>query len=296
MVYEWQKFNVFARWLHQTQQSVIVLFDVCEPAVKRVLDLFRGLDTSRSVHPFWIYAQLAMEVARREDTAVWAVRDQIRAMEKEEIPQGWPRPDYRRLHDIARHAIHVSETLNVTNQTMSRIIAEHDLFMTSELATDRHISQGVQQRLRFAENLLASLRDRSVSNEKRLLNEIQLAFNMVAQHDANTSVEIGRLARSDGVAMKTVAFVTLAFLPSTFVSAIFSMSFFTFSVDDGWAVSGMIWVYWAFAVPLTLVSFLVWRWWQANDSASSDSCYYKEPARLPSGVVEAAVQLSGRTL
>lgn len=97
-------------------------------------------------------------------------------MEKEGIPQGWQRPDYRHLHDIGRHAIYVSETLNVTNQIMSRIIVEHDVFMTSELATDRHISQWVQQCLHFAENLW----DRSVSNEKRLLNEIQLAFYMVA--------------------------------------------------------------------------------------------------------------------
>ncbi|KAH8757175.1 hypothetical protein F5883DRAFT_568283 [Diaporthe sp. PMI_573] len=296
MVYEWDKFNVFARWLPLTRQSVIVLFDVCEPVMERVSDLFRGLDSACPDDPFWVHTQLASEVARREDAAVWAVRDQVRAMEKEEIPAGWPRPDYRRLHDIARHAIHVSETLNVAKQTMSRIVAEHDAFMTSELATDRNVSQGVQHRLRFAENMMSSLRDRSVSNEKRLLNEIQLAFHMVAQHDANTSVEIGRLARSDGVAMKTIAFVTLAFLPSTFVSAIFSMSFFTFSADAGWVVSRKIWVYWAFAVPLTLVSFLVWRCWQVHGSGMGIRRYDNKAARLPSTLVETAVQLSERHL
>ncbi|KAH8742970.1 hypothetical protein F5883DRAFT_50349, partial [Diaporthe sp. PMI_573] len=157
MVYEWDKFNVFARWLPLTRQSVIVLFDVCEPVMERVSDLFRGLDSACPDDPFWVHTQLASEVARREDAAVWAVRDQVRAMEKEEIPAGWPRPDYRRLHDIARHAIHVSETLNVAKQTMSRIVAEHDAFMTSELATDRNVSQGVQHRLRFAENMMSSL-------------------------------------------------------------------------------------------------------------------------------------------
>jgi hypothetical protein len=142
---------------------------------------------------------------------------------------------------------------------MSRIVVEHDTFMASELATNRDISQGVQYRLRFAENMMANLRDCLVSNEKRLLNEIQLAFHIVAQYDANTSVEIRRLTRSDGVAMKMIAFVTLAFLPSTFVSAIFSISFFTFNVNASWVVSGKIWVYWAFAVRLTLVSFMVWH-------------------------------------
>ncbi|KAL2277536.1 hypothetical protein FJTKL_15371 [Diaporthe vaccinii] len=292
----YDKLNVFAQWLQLSQQSVVVLFDVCEPVMERVSDLFRGLDSACSYDPFWIHAQLATEVARREDAAIWAVRDHIRAMEKEGIPTGRPHPDYRRLHDVVRHAIHVSETLNVAKQTMSRIIAEHDAFISSELATDRNVSRGVQHRLRFAESMLASLQDHSVSNEKRLLNEIQLAFPIVAQHDANTSVEIGRLARSDGVAMKTIAFVTLAFLPSTFVSAIFSMSFFTFSADAGWVVSGKIWVYWVFAVSLILVSFVLWRCWLVHGSAIGMSRFEKKSAHLPSGLIETAVRLSERHL
>ncbi|KAH8756779.1 hypothetical protein F5883DRAFT_569269 [Diaporthe sp. PMI_573] len=295
MFYEWDKLNVFARWLPRTRQSVVVLFDVCEPVMERVSGLFRGLDSACPGDPFWIHTHLATEIARREDAAVWAVRDHVRAMEKE-IQAGWPRPDYRRLHDTARHAIHVSETLGVARQTMSRIVTEHDAFMKSELATDKNVSQGVQRRLRFVENMMSSLRDRSVSNEKRLLNEIQLAFHMVAQYDANTSVEIGRLARSDGVAMRMMAFVTLAFLPSTFVSAIFSTSFLTFSANAGWVVSRKIWVYWAFAIPLTLVSFLVWRYWQVHGSDMGIRRYDKKAARLPSTMVEAAVELSERHL
>ncbi|KAL2285907.1 hypothetical protein FJTKL_07400 [Diaporthe vaccinii] len=108
------------------------------------------MDSAYSYDPFWIHAQLATEVARWEDAAIWAVRDQIRAMEKVGIPTGRPHPDYRRLHDVARHAIHVSETLNVAKQTMSKIMAEHDAFISSELATDRNVSRGVQHRLRFA--------------------------------------------------------------------------------------------------------------------------------------------------
>jgi hypothetical protein len=43
----------------------------------------------------------------------------------------------------------------------------------------------------------------------RLQNETQLSFNDVAQHDAGTSVDIGRAMRSDSAALKAVFIVTL---------------------------------------------------------------------------------------
>ena len=44
------------------------------------------------------------------------------------------------------------------------------------------------------------------------------AFNMVTQRDSKATVRIGKAARSDSAAMKTVAVLTLTFLPATFVS------------------------------------------------------------------------------
>lgn len=209
--------------------------------------------------PFWVYTQVLTEFIRLEDHAVWAVRDEVRAKEKEPMPIGRPRPAYRRLHDIARHTIHVSETLDVATRTITGILQEHDLFTASDLAVHKDVSQDIHRRLLFLENMTVSLRQRSASNEKRLQNEIQLAFNIVAQHDAGISVEMGRAMKSDSAAMKTVAVVTLIFLPPTFVSAIFSMSFFDFSVDSGWVMSEKVWIYWAFAIPVTLSSILLWH-------------------------------------
>jgi Mg2+ and Co2+ transporter CorA len=186
-------------------------------------------------------------------------------MERENIPTTKPKPNYRLLHDISRHGIHVSETLGVATNTINSILENHKDFMTSILNIDaksNNSSKHIHQRLLFHKHMLNSLRHRSSSNKERLMNEIQLAFNTVAQYDSGISVEIGRAAQIDSAAMKTISFLTLTFLPATFVSTIFSMSFFNYSPDyRAWTVSGQFWIYWAVAIPLTVVASVVWYYW-----------------------------------
>lgn len=218
----------------------------------------------------WFYPHLVSEVARLQELAVWAIRDRVRAVEKKPAINGRPQPDYRHLHDIARHAIHVTETLDVSVQTIQRILARHKELMQVQSNEDQ--SQEIHSQLQFFESFFASLRHRSVSNEKRMANEIQLAFNIVAQHDASTSVKIGLATQSDSIAMKSIAFVTLTFLPPTFICAIFSMSFFDYSAESGWAISNKFWLYWAFAVPTTLLTVAAWYYvWQRGFRTSSRS-------------------------
>ena len=95
---------------------------------------------------------------------------------------------------------------------------------------------------------------RSTPTRDRLLNEIQLAFNVVSQFDLHTSVAIGGAAQCDSYSTRSIAFSTLTFLPATFVSALFGMSFFNYDPDLGWTVSGKIWVYFAIAGPVTVIA------------------------------------------
>lgn len=284
--YSWHQMRLFTRWLPRTNQLLIVSFGASTHLRERITRILSRPDTNHVVGPFWVYNRLFTEAGRLEDEAVWKMRDLIREKEKERSPVGRPQPDYRYLHDVARHAIHVTETLDVIAETMSRVLAEYDAFIKSHLAsqgggsttvTDKIVSENMRRRLCFLQHVIFSLKQRSVSNEKRLQNELQLAFNMVAQHDAYVSVQIGRAAQSDSAAAKTVAFVTLAFLPPTFVSAIFSMSFFTFDGESGWAVSDKFWIYWAFSVPITLISLLVW-YWHENGSVAPDRQWWPRRA------------------
>ncbi|TKX19925.1 hypothetical protein C1H76_7809 [Elsinoe australis] len=107
------------------------------------------------------------------------------------------------------------------------------------------------------------------------------AFAAVTQHDSKVAVRIAEATQSDSASTKTISFLGLIFLPSTFVCSLFSTSFFSLqpTVDlDGsqgtpstthpdniptyWIVSDRFWIYWAFAIPLTLFTILVWSIWQ----------------------------------
>lgn len=262
MSYEWNKLNIFTRWVASTSQTLVLLFDPNSPIRETILESLSKPNVIQLGIPFWVYSKILESVAHLEESAVWAIRNRVRAIETEVKTDTVPRPDYRRLHDIARHAIHVTETLDVTVQNIESISKHHVIYMDSN-PNDQYSApdQDIRNRLAFFRDYIKNMRHRSTSNEKRLQNEIQLAFNTVAQNNAATSVVIGRAAQIDSSTMKTIAFVTLTFLPPTFISSLFSMSFFQCSGDNGWGVSNKFWIYWVFTVPTTIATVMVWHYW-----------------------------------
>ena len=257
--YEWNKINVFTRWIPTSKQIVIILFNSKPPLARRTLE---SLKNSILLHdPFWVYTSICDEVVRLQNKSVWAIRDKIRNVEKEQQPGGKPAPDYRRLHNIARHATHVTETLEVASLSMDRIISLHQSIQQAVAVSNTNQWHAVHDRLNFYHSLTTSLYFRSISNEKRLANEIQLAFNTVAQYQSSIAVQIGKASQVDGAAMKTLASLTLVFLPPTFISAIFSMSFFHYDSGVDWGVSDKFWIYWVVAIPLTLLTPICCYFW-----------------------------------
>ncbi|CAG7943111.1 unnamed protein product [Penicillium salamii] len=267
MKYYWDKLNVFTRWVASTKQTIVVLFDSESTIRKLVTNSLLKFNPSLLEDPYWAYPTILDTVANRQESAVWLIRNQVRQIEKKllvpgAIPGAVPKPNFRSLHNIGRHAIHVCETLDVAVQTIESVQMHHLRFLHSNPeVNDLAVDQDVRAELEFHRSFIANLRHRSTSNEKRLRNEIQLAFNTVAQHNAGTSVEIGRAAQIDSSAMKTIAFVTLIFLPPTFISSLFSMSFFQCGPDNGWGVSNKFWLYWVFAIPITVATGVVWQYW-----------------------------------
>ncbi|KAJ5156676.1 Mg2+ transporter protein CorA-like/Zinc transport protein ZntB [Penicillium capsulatum] len=266
MKYTWHKVNIFTRWFPSTNQTVIFLFDMKPPLTEAIPALFETLEPEKLINPFWVYPHLLEGIVNLEDASVWAIRDQVRAIEKADaakLSRGQPSPTYRRIHNIARHAIHVTETLDVHAQNVEHALRQHANYAAVN-AKDEYaaVNQDIQSQLEVLHSYIASMRHRSISNEKRLQNEIQLAFNNVAQQNAEVSVKIGHVALSDSAAMRTVAFVTLAFLPPTFISSIFSMSFFDYDANSGWSVSGKVWIYFVVAVPIAFATVYLWSHWQ----------------------------------
>ncbi|KAH9892131.1 hypothetical protein F4778DRAFT_326249 [Xylariomycetidae sp. FL2044] len=257
--YEWLKINIFTQWVASRKQSVVVLFDITTPVAHRLIKSLKDIEISQVVDPFWAYVKVADELTRLQDGAIWAVRDQVRAIEtgKWFLPNS--EPDFRRLHDLGRHAIHVTETLDVSVKTLAAVLAQHQ--ETQPRVPNSRLWRNHHVRLLSCKQLLESLRCRSNSNQERLLNEIQLAFNLVAQETSKGSMRIGEAAQADSAAMKTISIVTLTFLPPTFICAIFSMSFFNYDTDSGWTLSDQFWVYWAFAIPVTVTVLAVYQFW-----------------------------------
>jgi Mg2+ and Co2+ transporter CorA len=267
--YVWYKLNVFTRWITETKQTIILLFDITPMALERIKKALTNVQSGHLSDPLWAYTKVANELVFLEDDAVWAIRNQVRSIEKRGVPSGKPNPDYRLYHDLDRHAIHVTESLEVSAQTLDGILSHHEAI--KERVQDQRLWQNIHQQLVFSRNMIGSLLHRSVSNEKRLQNEIHLAFNIVAQYDSRIGVQIGAAARIDSAAMKTISLVTLAFLPPTFICAIFSMSFFNFDSDVGWRMSDRFWLYWAFAIPTTVITSVICYYWQRLFSSSGDS-------------------------
>ncbi|SCV28718.1 uncharacterized protein FFB14_01936 [Fusarium fujikuroi] len=266
--HQWHKFNILTRWIKDPQQTILLVFEA--PKQLRLRDRFPDPLLINSHNdtlsdPFWFYPRMFEDLSLLQDNSVWAVRDHVRRIEKTDLTQK-PEPEYRPLHDTARHAIHVSETLEVAEKTITAIIQQHSAFEAEAAGGSRPAKakfRHVGERLLWYIHILQSLRCRASANKERLLNEIQLAFNSVAQYDSRISVKIGQATQSDSAAMKTVAFVTLTFLPATFISALFSMSFFKVDDDTGvWSVNEKFWVYWVFAIPATLFTWGLWLSWQ----------------------------------
>jgi hypothetical protein len=265
MEYDWYYLNAFTRWIQSSKQTVILLADPNPLVTQRIESTFLGqMIEKRLGEPFWMYTWLVEEVVNLQDRAVWNIRDLLRETEKNRMSSLKPQPDYPYLHDLSRHTIHVSETLDLAILTTDSILSHHNRVIDklSTGASPKGISDWVHNRLLFFQHMLRSLSLRSGSNKERLQNEINLAFNTVAQSDARTSVDISRATQSDSAAMKSIAFVTLAFLPATFISAVFSMSFFSFDSDSGsWSVSDKFWIYWAVSIPVTIFATVFSIFW-----------------------------------
>ena len=101
----------------------------------------------------------------------------------------------------------------------------------------------------------------------------------MAQEDNALNARMAVASSRDSSSMKALAVITAIFLPGEFIGTLFGMSMFDFLVpgkDEEEAappgtepapdhvLSGYFWVYWAIAIPLTLIIIFLWRAWWVN--------------------------------
>ena len=82
--------------------------------------------------------------------------------------------DYPLLHEMARHMVHVSETLVVAVQSLQGLKQQQEEFLVQHLEATKFTSTNSKSNFHLQLQLLQSLLARSESNKARLQNEINL--------------------------------------------------------------------------------------------------------------------------
>jgi uncharacterized membrane protein len=82
---------------------------------------------------------------------------------------------------------------------------------------------------------------------------------MIAQDKAAVDTNITSAMQQDSLSLKTLSLVTMFFLPGTFLATLFSVPLLNWKPEE--AMEGKFWIYWAFAIPLTLITFGTWWVW-----------------------------------
>ncbi|RYP60604.1 hypothetical protein DL770_009958 [Monosporascus sp. CRB-9-2] len=204
--WEWCEMGFFVHWTPPSS-TIVLCFDLPQHFQILVkLALTSSADKINFSDPYSIFAVVLHELLSLYDNSVWSIRNHICNWEAARQQE----PDYSLLHEIARHAIHVSETLAVASDSAKELQQQRQDFM---MLHDQSKSswRRAHSPLQFSLQILNGLLARSESNKARLQNETQL-------RDSKIQVRIGEEAKKETTAMKAIAVITMTFLPATFVS------------------------------------------------------------------------------
>ena len=122
------------------------------------------------------------------------------------------------------------------------------------------------RQLSTAINMLVYEQQKLMYEQQELSRQDQQTGIDIADASKVIAAETKKVAeetKKDGYSMKTLAVVTILFLPATSVSSVLSMPLFQWNEKNGKAiVNSKVWVYFIFAVPLTLITVGLWWVWQ----------------------------------
>ncbi|KAF1818041.1 uncharacterized protein K489DRAFT_385310 [Dissoconium aciculare CBS 342.82] len=218
--------------------------------------------------PLGIYSVLIATLLSEFDAELWGFKSPLRDFEKNRLNATNEDQDlgtrYGKMHELSRHIIHMSETIEVTAQTIEQIVVTHQRWSKREFVSsappsmaavdqteqgDRSSDEAnIEEELLFDLTLFRNLKLRAKSFEKRLHNEIQLAFNWVAAQNSAIQQELlfaQQVSLNAGKSIRrTVEIASMTFLPATFLTGVFGMNMPTFTGDSwsdmSWELGGVL--------------------------------------------------------
>ncbi|KAG9554635.1 hypothetical protein KCU71_g8829, partial [Aureobasidium melanogenum] len=276
----------FSRWTDKG--NLLICFDTPEDFPQKfeaTLQARQG-DAGETVRkPYALHIMLMDFVIPIYDRSIWDMSRKVR--EIEEHRESLSDMSFPGLHEMARHTAHATETAQVAGNVIERMASECEAL--TERQNDDDAEQAMYERLetlKMHHSMMLGVAARSISNEKRLSNEINLVFNVMAQKDNDVNIGIARATRADSVAMKTIAIVTLTFLPATYVSAILGMNFFSYNPDTHGghiSYSPDLWLYFVVSIPLTVAVLTIWWVWQRRKEMAENLENLTEKAAKSAG-------------
>jgi hypothetical protein len=118
--------------------------------------------------------------------------------------------DFQGLHNLAKHNIYLRENCESALATLDALRDHHKLLFGDHPTPSQEITR---QALSYQRTLVQSTERRLCSMDRRIVNVIQLSFNIVTQGDS-------KLMQSESQSMKTIAVMTLFFMPLSTIAVV----------------------------------------------------------------------------
>ncbi|KAI9167885.1 Mg2+ transporter protein, CorA-like/Zinc transport protein ZntB [Paramyrothecium foliicola] len=273
--YSWLFLAVSVLWVQPEKgklSCIMVCYDDCSKIRDEILDAFKSYPRANiKENAFSVYDALLQAIVMQYDQALWLFRTPVRNIEKNRRRfalsiKGLPEQDLSNgegvigshiaMHELSRHAIHMSETLQVAAKTVKSTLRhfESHLVPNQPGPTAVNIIAG----LHYSSSVLANLKLRADAFVSRIDNEIQLAYNIISIFQLQDTQRLLQESRDDGKDMTTiVTSLTLIFLPATFVAGFWGMNFIT--MEGGRTVIGRdVWKFWLSAALAVVACCVMW--------------------------------------
>ncbi|KAM7217122.1 hypothetical protein V8F06_007521 [Rhypophila decipiens] len=116
--------------------------------------------------------------------------------------------------------------------------------------------ESVRQALRIYSQQIDSCNMRLHYLRERGKNQSTVVFNLMTRADTQASISLAKSAKKDSSSMKVIAVMTMTFLPATFLAALFAVPSLKWDAET--VMQDNFWVFWAFALPATALTFGLW--------------------------------------